>query len=314
MSKSPSKRARLIRAAQELQEATLDALWRQWFAVGASVSTAAAARAVIDPEALVLASLCASEEEPRLADVAAHWALLNGDLLGVQRIKNLRHTFPGLGARLAAFAQLMHDEGRDARWKSLIEVDVPTLPYRRGRARSIRVPFDRPACLMLRLRVLLSVGVKADAVAFLRTHTSPIGYVDSADIARSIAYDPLAVRRVLRVLAEAGWLYEIPDPSPSFSIDETPLGRVLSSVPSQSAQWRYCAGVFAMVTDLHARVTMLPSALSDFAVDSTLDDLEIAHQRVLVDTGVVPPHRRTSPTEQSLDRLEELAKWIRSEI
>ena len=69
-----------------------------------------------------------------------------------------------------------------------------------------------------------------------------------------------------------------------------------------------------MVTDLHARVTMLPSALSDFAVDSTLDDLEIAHQRVLVDTGVVPPHRRTSPTEQSLDRLEELAKWIRSEI
>jgi len=203
--------------------------------------------------------------EPRLADLVAQWSLVNGDVVSVQRIKNLSAAFPGVSTALAAFARLMFDEGNDARWKSLVQDDVLALAYRHGRSRAVRVPLDRPPCLLLRLRVLFGVGVKADAVAFLVSHRRKFGYVDPIDIARAITYDVASVRRVMTALAEAGWLHQLPGAS-GFSIDESSLGRLFNANLDDRPPWYYCAGLYSMVIDLLAMTARLPVTATDYAL------------------------------------------------
>ena len=72
-------------------------------------------RAVVDPEALVLASLVLLDQERRL-----------GDLLSVQRMKNLTADYPEpvrapLAHRVAWFATVARDVGKDLRWRSLAQ-------------------------------------------------------------------------------------------------------------------------------------------------------------------------------------------------
>ena len=76
--------------ANELRQATLDYLWRQWRVVGAGVTSSSPARTIIDPEALVLMSLTMLEHERRLADVVWSWIDVNHALVSVQRLGNLR--------------------------------------------------------------------------------------------------------------------------------------------------------------------------------------------------------------------------------
>jgi hypothetical protein len=312
--RASDSRSLLLDVAGRLRTATIDALWRQWSTLGASAAGTVAARAVIDPEAVVLASLCLVDDEPRLDDVVAQWSLVNGELLSVQRIKNLSAAYPDVTTRLAEFARLMSDEGSDARWRSLVRTETPALSYRAGRSRSVRVAFARPPCLLLRVRVLLGVGVKADAVAFLLSHKRPNGYVDPTDIARIIAYDVASVRRVLSALAEAGWLHRVSDPSTGFSTDESSLGRLLGVAYAEIPEWRYCAGLYAMVVDLLALTAALPASATDYALDVVLEEFETKHRLVFVDTGLLQAHRRAPPTDLSLDLLERAEDFIRNKV
>jgi hypothetical protein len=107
-------------ATVALKSATIDALWRQWATLGAAASVSRRATAVVDPEALVLASLWFRGAEPRLGDLLAAWTLLNSHLLSVQRIKNLAAIVPQtvrlqVQQGLSALARLAHDTGKDFR-------------------------------------------------------------------------------------------------------------------------------------------------------------------------------------------------------
>jgi hypothetical protein len=302
-------RSQRLGVSKELRAATVDALWRQWSTLGASAASAAGAQAVIDPEAAVLASLCFVDDEPRLADVVAQWSLLNGAILSVQRIKNLSAAFPGAATGLAEFAQLMSDEGNDARWKSLVQADVPALAYRHGRSRTVRVPFERPPCLLLRLRVLFGVGVKADAVAFLLSQRRPNVYIDPIVIARAIAYDVASVRRVLTALADAGWLYHASDAPSGFSSEGSALEQFVgATIPA----WRYCAGLFSMVVDLLALTDRVPPRATDYAMDTALEQFLDAHRLVFVDNGLTQAHR--DPIVESFALLKSAVTLIHEQV
>jgi hypothetical protein len=307
-------RGRLRQVRDGLRTAVLDGLWRQWSAVGASAAANRPARAVVDPEALVLASLCLIDDEPRLADVIAQWSLVNGGLLSVQRIKNLSAGFSGVSPHLAAFARLMDTESGEKRWEKLVRAGDAALRYRQGRSRTVRVPFERLPLLLLRLRVLLGVGVKADAVSLLLTHKRSIGYVNASEIARLVGYETVVVRRVLQGLAEAGWLHEVTSPALAYSADESSLGRLLGVAYDEMPPWGYTAGVFAMAIDVLTQTARFSESASEFAVDAALEELENTHRQALVDIELLPAHARGVPTDQSLDTLAELASWINSKI
>jgi hypothetical protein len=201
---SASPTAPLADLSKTLLRAATDVVWLQWRALGAQTATRGHARSMVDPEALVLMSLTLSAAEPRLRDVLADWVTLNASLLSVQRIKNLIPEYPGdVQAHVGAFAHLVLTEARDVRWRSLaVEPVKAGGPIRRtNKLRAREASFDDAAALWLRLRLALSVGIKADTMAFL------LGGGDWASgraIASATSYTLAAVRRALDDLSHAG--------------------------------------------------------------------------------------------------------------
>jgi len=181
--------------------------------IGASTTTRSphgSLQDLVDPEALVLASLLHSHREPRFGDVIADWAIRNVDLLSVQRIRNLLPTYPGdlhegLASRLAWLAEIAVREGADPRWRPLLipAIERDPIPLRSGGKRAVRAPVTTPPCLLLSLRLGLGVGAKADIVAFLLGRPEPHTV---REITQGVGYTVSAVRRGVDELAEAGWV------------------------------------------------------------------------------------------------------------
>src|SRR5438105_9246125 len=114
-------RVSLETLARNLRLSVLDVLWRQWRAVDAQATGKGRANAMVDPEALVLMSLLLMEEERRLRDLIESWATWNSDLLSVQRAKNLAANYPDQARKkLAGFAEVALEQGKDMRWRSLV--------------------------------------------------------------------------------------------------------------------------------------------------------------------------------------------------
>lgn len=236
---------------RNLRHAVLDVVWRQWRVLGAGAAAPFTKRStsygkdgrrqlrtLVDPEALVLVSLMLFEDERRLGDLLHDWGARNSDLLSVQRMRNLEAGYPEtvrsvLSQRLAWFAAVARDEGKDLRWRPLakgwtgmaggsssaegdqsegerLAVDrrrSASTPVSRGNAeaskksRATRARLTSDVTLLLRLRLGLGVGVKSDLLAFLLARDEEWATV--RDIADATRYTVAAVRRAAEDLAAA---------------------------------------------------------------------------------------------------------------
>ncbi len=243
--------AALEQLATELRHAVLDVVWRQWRVLGAGAAAPFTMRStshgeegrrqlrtLVDPEALVLVSLMLSDDERRLVDLLHDWGARNSDLLSVQRMRNLEAGYPEtvrsiLGQRLAWFAAVARDEGKDLRWRPLAKgwtgvarmsptaegdqsgseildtdgIRSRSTPGSRGNAgaskksRATRARLTSDVTLLLRLRLGLGVGVKSDLLAFLLARDEEWATV--RDIADATRYTVTAVRRAAEDLAAA---------------------------------------------------------------------------------------------------------------
>jgi hypothetical protein len=202
----------------DLEDALLERVWSQWMLLGATAAGRRPSRPTtqIDPEALLLASLALREREPRLDDVLLGWLRSNAALVSVQRVRNLAPHYANLRdvagqQQLGWLAHLALTEGKDARWRALA-ASAPVLAMQSGlessRARSKSPPPalqpTEPHHLLLRLRLGLGVGIKADVVAFL------LGQYDNWHTIRSISdaltYTLAPMRRALEDLANAAFI------------------------------------------------------------------------------------------------------------
>jgi len=265
----------------------------------------------VDPEALILASLATADDEPRGVDLAAHWSLLNSDLLSVQRTRTMVASFPAAARYLPALARELRDLGADARWGSLVSDDAEPLVYRRGRGRAVRVPLERLPCVMLRLRVLFGVSIKADAVTYL---LAADGYVDPREIARNIAYGSAPVRRVLHALAEAGWLHETLGSRTGYSIGDLPLRNLLGVPRAKTPAWAHCAGLFATVIAFLEWVRALPAEPGKVALAIHLGKFATAHRATFVDIGLLPPYVESPAAPACIGILSQTAAFLREKV
>jgi hypothetical protein len=202
---SASANALLAELSKSLRQAVTDVVWLQWRALGAQTATRGTAQSLVDPEALVLMSLTLSTAEPRLRDVLADWVMLNASLLSVQRIKNLlAHEPKDVHPLIGAFARLVLTEAKDVRWRSLASnaANGPELTRRTNKLRAREATFDDAAALWLRLRLALSVGIKADTMAFLLGTGG--AWASGRAIASATSYTLPAVRRAVDDLSHAG--------------------------------------------------------------------------------------------------------------
>ncbi len=189
--------------AAGLRAALVEVLWAQWGGLEAW-PTGKPARSVVDPEALVLASLWLEPEEARLWRLLRVWAAGGARYLSVQRIKNLAPHYPATArARLGDFARECLTRGKDARWKPLVRAAAREV-RERGKELEPATRITTPAALVLRLRIGLGVGIKADVLAYLLGSAG--ARRTGRDVALATSYARRATDRALEELVMAGFV------------------------------------------------------------------------------------------------------------
>lgn len=281
--------------AKEIREATLLLLWRQWRAVGASVSSAGPANAIVDPEALLLMSLWMLDHERRLSDVTASWVRTNSQLVSIQRLRNLSPAFPAkVTHRLSALAELALREAKDARWKSLRTKVAADLGQRESKARAIEVRLYSWATLVLQLRRGMGVGAKADVLAYvLGMNVVPTGWASVSTIASAVTYTRASVRSVADDLAGARFIRSLDTAKGErsaqrlYSADATTWAQLLK-ISTHQPGWIYWRNHFLFIIDLLIWLDALAKRpASSYAQDVGARELLTRHGATLLHDRVV---------------------------
>ena len=221
-----------------LLERVLDVLWSQWSSVGTYTNVPSSGTAVIDPEALVCATMWFGRYSPRLFDEAMDWLKTNDTLISLDRLKSIACLFSSdtravLGA---VFDHLWMAEGRtkfrgkSSRWenerpakgeplfRSWPEKGEPTRGdgdevflrwgFERGRV-ELRGMSSAPALgnaanMRFVLRDLFGLGVRAEVATYLIL----VGRGNSSQVAKAVTQNQRAVYAVLGDFARGGFAHK----------------------------------------------------------------------------------------------------------
>jgi hypothetical protein len=304
--------AKLDRLTRPVVEAATAALWAQWRTLSPMVAgKGRAARALIDPEALVLGSLALGDRERRLELMAGAWAHLGSGLLSVQRMKNLLPEYPkAVADRAATFARTALEQG-DGRWRSLAR-GTGELHVRDKDLRA-HLSSHEPAALMLRLRLGLGVGIKADVLAYLLGSSGAHQTVPA--IAVATGYYQRAVRRAVEDLAAGGFVNAAVTSPASYRI-ERGAWRELLGLGEDPPTWRPWSVWFAFVSQLQdwAERQAAGPTVSDYVLSSRARDF-LDGQRPKLGGSIGLPDARGYVGERYLEVFEksllEVADWLK---
>lgn len=236
----------LAKAVARVVEGAVDALWVHWRVLSPMMAgKGREGHAMVDPEALVLASLALADHERRLERVPlAWWAHAGATLLSVQRMKNLAKDHPPVVMeRMAGFARTAIESG-DLRWKSV--ADGGRGLKVRAKDESSKPGAEDPRALMLRLRLGFGVGIKADVIGYL------IGAMVAKTIpaiARETGYHQRAVRRAVEELAAGRFVESVSSAPTSYRVDLA-AWRPLVELEKDPPPWRGWHHFYSFVTQL----------------------------------------------------------------
>jgi hypothetical protein len=206
-------------------------LWDQWGQLGVLAATSRRDAWAADPEALLLLSFEVGREEPRLFEEVLDWLATNERLISIQRLRNLARdeadralvesVLGWLGARRRRVPQdpLRVEEHTEPFFRGfgfpVGEPDPAFLAHGFLKAPTELSGNSRPLDLRasiafaFRLRALLGIGARAEAVRVLLTARAP--WVNVQVIAASTAYSKRNVQEALNSLLAAGgvWASEL---------------------------------------------------------------------------------------------------------
>jgi len=250
----PDNAVRRIRE-QALRTGTTVA-WAQWSAIATvAVPGGPRARAMVDPEALVLLSLAVRGRERRLDDLVLGWARGASTLLSAQRITTLAAAFPaGVNEGLEEFARAAATAG-NRRWRPHAGEGADVVPPRRLPPVVAPRLAEAPA-LMLRLRAGFGVGTKADLLAFLLALRG--GEAPVSAMAAATGYSGRALRTAAEEMVQAGFVVRVDAAPAAYCADHRAWAGPLllrPAVPSRGPEvpaWRFWARVFAFLADVIA--------------------------------------------------------------
>lgn len=215
---------------EDLRRRLASFLWDQWAQMGVLASTSRSDRWAADPEALLLLSFEVGREEPRLFDEVLDWLVSNERLVSVQRLRNLirdeadralveavlgwlgqRRRRPRLEAKPGLLGSL--DQPQPFFRNSELPIGEPDPaflaqgflkpqgePSGKSQAPDLHLPID----FAFRLRLLLGIGARAEAIRVLLTTDAP--QVNVQVLAASTAYTKRNVQEAVASLRAAGTL------------------------------------------------------------------------------------------------------------
>ena len=335
--KAPRPAALVEDTTRAVREAAITACWEQWRSLGALAGTLGPRRAtsIVDPEALVLLSLLARDEERRLDDFLGWWASIGAGLLSVQRAHNLANHFPVRAReRLGAFAHVAVEAG-DRRWKRLQADDHQAddhqadgggfvLSAREGKGAE-RLELYEPPTLILRLRSGFGVGAKADLLAFLLGLSGERATTKEA--AEALVYTEVAVRTAAQEMALARFVEETQGRPALYAAEPEVWAGLLGIAQVGRRQkrsvtlpaWRYWAGVFAYLADLLVWAEEGRKAdWSAYVWSSRARDLSARHRQVLDTVRLDCPdgerYRGSAYLDAFAAKAREAASWVQEHL
>lgn len=228
----------LITFKEAYQELLLSFLWRQWAALGVAGHGSTNDPWAIDPEALLLFSCPLARYEARLFDEILDWTNTNGDILNIQRLRNMisQKLFTGEKV-LGAVAGLMSIGRQSPKWKNLARLPMetgkaqplffqksgePMEPFGnvdetfkrygllrgkvelRGHTQPVRV--IRNTGMIFKLRYLWGINARCEIILYLLTHDG--GH--PRKISRDICYFQKTVQDTLVDMARSDLVYVRP--------------------------------------------------------------------------------------------------------
>jgi len=206
----------------------LRTVWKQWSLLGSMARTTRdeGEIRVVDPEALIVASIGLRSEERRLEEVLGWWACEGTQLLSIQRMKRVSQQVGESDTDyVSEYAGLAQRFGHRS-WKRYAVGDSSVLAtsYRRS---SNEIRLRGPSNLILRLRAAFGVGAKPDVLSYLISM-----YNDSAsvsEISRTLGYTQKAVRDSLKDMTLAGLVSESRGRPASYAADRLAWDQILQT-------------------------------------------------------------------------------------
>lgn len=298
----------------------VETCWAQWLTLGspASRTDGARASALVDPEALVVLSLCVRERERRLLDMVRWWARVGSRLTSVQRFQSVAGRFPEVGGQeaLSTFGAEAAAEG-DRRWARHAE-DREGSPRRRDRGPDAPTLVE-PSTIWLRLRAGFGVGAKADTLAFLLTTGE--AWSSAKAIAFATGYSTVATRSAASEMTLARFVRETSGRPVEYSVAAEAWAPLLSlSEPSQVPAWRHWPEIFAFLAGAMdwVRAARSPDAPGPRVLASRARDLVEKHERgFALDRIDVPrPDRYRGPeaVDGLLETVRTVSRWVEDHV
>jgi len=263
----------------DLREPLLQLLWQQWSALGVSGHGSSQARAMVDPEALVLISTVFARYDARLFDEMFDWLRSNGTWINVLRLTRLQKEH-GLGdaSVLGAIAEHLTVDSAHLKWKVLAK-DAPLAPAgrplfphlavlnntdekfqhwgwlrppveNRGLSRQPRP--DQAATFLLKLRALFGRQSRAEVMAWLLAHEA--GH--PAQIARETGYFRGSLQTILNELELTGHIQATRQGREKLFAARKEHWKFLLTWTDEGAfpQWHPWALLFALIKGVHELV------------------------------------------------------------
>jgi len=300
------------RNLEEVRAAALSTIWGQWASFWTPASSSHRVRTIIDPEALLLVSLALREKEWRLWDALAWLATEQSKLLSVQRVKRLLPDYSdAVHSAMGEFAFRAVYDGGDRRWSSLAgSTGGPR--SRDEKMETARLELSEPSTLVLRTRLGMGVGAKADILAFLIGVDG--GWVSAATIAKATGYSPRAVRRAAEEMATGGFIEAHRGNPAEYRVD----GEVWAGVLGFSAppRWRYWSSAWALVGALEGWTGGHQlNALSPYLLSSQARDLFETHRNAFAANKIQTSQAEAAKGEDFLNAfahlLQRFVLWVR---
>lgn len=200
-----------------------------------------------------------------------------------------------------------------SRWRGL--VNGPMLPPARAKDLRATPTLNAGAALVLRLRIGLGVGIKADVVGLL------VGFQGSRHAVQAIAvatgYTTRAVRRALEEMTAARLLRTWQTAPATYSADFDAWSHLLALPPDDPPAWRHWHPVFAFVAALDSWCSSAETRVASRYIQSSgARDLMERHRAAFELNHLSVPRHEDSIAEEYLEPFAEtvgaLADWMKS--
>ncbi len=216
------------------------------------------------------------DREPRIHDILFSWIHVNAGLLSVQHRKNLQKDYPpALRARVSDFARQARTLAHHPRWSSLAgdgESEARPPQWNAGRAAAPRM--RSAASLMLRLRLAMGVGTKADVLTVTLGSDRPLTVRQLSD---NLSYTAVGVRSAVNDLSTAGFMVSASGKPAAYTAPHSEWSALLGL--RERPLWVAWHFWFALVADYLAWADKVKGkSLGDYAIDVKLRELLARHE------------------------------------